>query len=484
MRALTFIIAAILALGSVSASQKRVVCYIGTWSVYRPGNGKFDINNIDPTLCTHVIYAFVGLNGNKVTLLDSWRDLSDGGGLDGFRKFNELRKINPNLKTLVAIGGWNQRSEKYSKMSSTAESREQFANDAVKFVKKYEFDGFDIDWEYPANAGQGGVPADYNNYVELLKIVKIKFEKEGLILSAAVAAAESTASQSYNIQEISKHLDFINIMAYDFYGAFSSGLGMNAALKPSTSDVGNDRQLNIEACVNYWISCGAPKEKLNLGVPFYGRAFTLNNPNNNYVGASFSGAGSAGPYTREAGMLGYNEICEMQLKEEWDIHYDEQRCVPYAQKGNQWISYDNIDSISQKAKFINEMDLGGAMIWSLETDDFRGTCGIKYPLLNTLHNVLNGGQPVEPVLSTTQKVISTTVQSSVSTTTSPMSTISPSTNNPSGSFVCPGIGNYADPESCNFYQCAHSSNGGYTAIKTLCPAGLCWNSDKNYCDWA
>lgn len=39
-----------------------MVCYVGTWAVYRPGRGSFTIENIDPTLCTHLIYSFVGLN--------------------------------------------------------------------------------------------------------------------------------------------------------------------------------------------------------------------------------------------------------------------------------------------------------------------------------------------------------------------------------------------------------------------------------------
>lgn len=97
-----------------------------------------------------------------------------------------------------------------------------------------------------------------------------------------------------------------------------------------------------QACVNFWLKSGAPKEKLNLGVPFYGRAFTLAHPANNKVGSASTGPGIAGPYTQEAGMLGYNEICEMHLKEKWDINYDEERCVPWAQKGNQWVSFDNI----------------------------------------------------------------------------------------------------------------------------------------------
>jgi GH18 family chitinase len=57
----------------------RVVCYYGSWAVYRPGNGKFDVENIDPTLCTHLIYTFVGINTEgAVTILDSWNEIDKG----------------------------------------------------------------------------------------------------------------------------------------------------------------------------------------------------------------------------------------------------------------------------------------------------------------------------------------------------------------------------------------------------------------------
>jgi chitinase len=58
---------------------ERVVCYYGSWSVYRPGNGKFEIEYIDPNLCTHGIYAFVGLGSNGgVRILDSWNEIDKG----------------------------------------------------------------------------------------------------------------------------------------------------------------------------------------------------------------------------------------------------------------------------------------------------------------------------------------------------------------------------------------------------------------------
>jgi len=56
-----------------------VVCYYGSWSVYRPGNGRFEVEDIDPNLCTHGIYAFVGLGDDGgVQILDSWHAINLG----------------------------------------------------------------------------------------------------------------------------------------------------------------------------------------------------------------------------------------------------------------------------------------------------------------------------------------------------------------------------------------------------------------------
>lgn len=57
----------------------RVVCYYGSWAVYRHGNGHFDIEDIDPTLCTHLIYTFVGLNYDaSIKIIDSYQDIDRG----------------------------------------------------------------------------------------------------------------------------------------------------------------------------------------------------------------------------------------------------------------------------------------------------------------------------------------------------------------------------------------------------------------------
>jgi len=57
-----------------------------------------------------------------------------------------LRSVNPHLTTVIAIGGWNEGSDKYSKMASTADSRKTFVDSVIKKKKKYDFDGLDVDW--------------------------------------------------------------------------------------------------------------------------------------------------------------------------------------------------------------------------------------------------------------------------------------------------------------------------------------------------
>ncbi|KAG8041476.1 hypothetical protein G9C98_002769, partial [Cotesia typhae] len=495
MRVLAIISA--LYLAACAAEEGKIVCYWGSWSVYRPDSGKFEVENIDPHLCTHLIYTFVGLDGSDVKILDPWQDTPNDYGKDGFRRFNKLKLKNPALKTLVAIGGWKEGSRKYSLMASNPESRERFADNAVAFVKKWGFDGFDLDWEYPAQ--RDGSPNDVKNFVELVKVLGKKLHSQGLLFSAAVAAAESSASQSYDIAKISKHLDFINLMAYDFHGSWEPRTGLNAPLHAASSDSYGARKMNSEAAVKYWLSKGAPKEKLILGVPTYGRAFTLSDPSDNGIGAASSGPGTAGPYTREAGMLGYNEICKALKEGGWNVYFDRERKAPWAHKENQWVGFDNVESIKAKALFAKKMGLGGAMVWSIETDDFRGTCGKKYPLITTLYAVFRDGKKVTEEGASTGTTVpdgskgitvsngstGTNVPETENTEEEPWTPEngSPITPSPTPSGQCKRAGIVSDPKSCGFIKCALNDQGGYDEFPMPCPATLCFDPELKICNW-
>ncbi|XP_017051575.1 acidic mammalian chitinase [Drosophila ficusphila] len=377
-------------------SSKKVICYQGTWSVYRPGLGKFGVEDIDPFLCTHLIYAFLGIEETgQLRVIDAYLDLEDNSGRGNIKSFNALKLKNPVLKTLVAVGGWNEGSKRFSIVASDPLKRAKFVDDVVRFLQRHGFDGLDLDWEYPGQR-HSLENDDRSNYITFLKELKEGLDPFGFMLTAAVGSAQFSAEISYDIPAIVPYLDFFNVMAYDLHGPWDPLVGINAPLYGSTSDTkdltGRQQQLNVDAIIKYWLEAGAPPEKLVLGVPFYGRTFTLTSAEDNQPGSSHIGKGIAGNYSREPGVLGYNELCELMQQEEWTRKWEPKQQVPYAFRERQWVGYEDTRSLSLKAQYVMDHYLAGIMIWSLESDDFRGTCGQqKYPLLHEIHRVFFGG---------------------------------------------------------------------------------------------
>ena len=301
-----------------------------------------------------------------------------------------MKSQNPNVKLMAAAGGWNLGSAVFSQLAANATTRVNFAKNVVAFLRLHKFDGFDLDWEYPAQR-DGNPITDKINFVLLLKELKTALGLAGYLLSIAAASPAASAYSSYDIPNVAANVDFVNLMTYDLHGSWDQKTGIHAALYAHpTETTSYQRQLNVDSCVQYWLTQGTPREKLIVGIPMYGRTMTLSNPTQNGIGASISGPGLAGKYTnQETGFLGYNEICENK----WPRIWQSTQQVPYASNGDQWVGYDDVESVTTKSNYILKNNLGGAMIWSIETADFRGACGLgNYPLVSTAYNILVKGQ--------------------------------------------------------------------------------------------
>jgi len=398
---------------TVHSHDKKVVCYWGTWANYRPEGGKFTPDHVDATLCTHLIYSFAGLDSGNWTMksLDPWMDLEDNYGLAGFKKATSLKYKHPHLKVSLAIGGWNEGSAKYSAMAKDPKARAAFANSALSFLQKYNFDGLDLDWEYPGK--RGGSPEDKENFILLIKDLKAAFANTDLLLTAAIGAAAATIDVAYDVKQMYKYLDYVHVMCYDYHGKWDKKTGHNAPLYPRATESTADQALNVEFTLKYLLEKGAVPEKTVLGVPLYGRAFSLLNPNSNRMGAPAKDTSFQGPYTREDGFMGYNEICVERLNREapWEETWDEEHAAPYMFRGDSWMSYDNERSVALKAEFAFDAGLAGVMTWSIDTDDFEGICnGPKFPLLRTLNHALhNREQGIYSGASSTLQVLPTAV---------------------------------------------------------------------------
>uniref|UniRef100_A0A182M508 GH18 domain-containing protein n=1 Tax=Anopheles culicifacies TaxID=139723 RepID=A0A182M508_9DIPT len=470
----------LISIASINAATDRVVCYFGSWATYRIGNGKYEVENINPNLCTHIIYTFVGLDtkGN-VKILDNWLDIS----LGGYSRFVQLKQRNPNVKLMVAIGGWNEGSATYSTMANSDLLRAVFVESAVSFVKRYGFDGFDVDWEYPTL--RGGSVDDRVGFIKLLRDLRKRFDEEGLLLSIATAATADYLRSAYDVPEINKYVHFVNLMAYDLHAYWDAQTGANAPMYPTSLETGfTTSMLNVDACVRAWLSGGLSPSKLNLGVPVFGHTFKLASTLDTRIGAPTIGPGDAGPYTLEPGTLSYLEVCEKLKAGGYTQVFSNEQKVPYAYRGNQWISYDNTYSIALKVQYAKSLNLGGIMVWSIESDDARGICGEgAHPITSTVYKEVFGSGGTTSATTTQNPITTTTTPRPITTTTTPRpitttttfrTTTTTTTDRPSQKLVCPASGFLRDPNNCaQFYQC-------YPGLSTN-EFGIVFISDKVFC---
>ncbi|CAB4027262.1 chitinase-3 1, partial [Paramuricea clavata] len=215
-----------------SAGEHFRVCYYTNWSQYRPAPMKYFPENVDASLCTHIIYAFAKI-GNGYTLQPyEWNDDKM------FVRFAEIKRKNPHLKLLLAVGGWNHENGlgKFSPMVKTAQNRKIFIDSSIAFLRKNGFDGFDLDWEYPAGRGNSP-PGDKQRYTALCDELLAAFKKEAaesgkerLLLTAAVPAGHKQIDAGYEVDKIAKSLDWINLMAYDLHGKWDKKTGHHTAM--------------------------------------------------------------------------------------------------------------------------------------------------------------------------------------------------------------------------------------------------------------
>ncbi|XP_076290345.1 uncharacterized protein LOC143213900 isoform X2 [Lasioglossum baleicum] len=377
-------------------AERKVVCYYTNWSIYRPGTAKFSPQNINPYLCTHLIYAFGGFTKeNALKPFDKYQDIEKGG----YAKFTGLKTYNKNLKTLLAIGGWNEGSSRFSPMVADQDRRREFVKNSVKFLRKNHFDGLDLDWEYPAFR-DGGKPRDKDNYASLVQELREEFDKESsktgrprLLLSLAMPAGIEYIDKGYDVPRLNEYLDFINLLSYDYHSSYEPAVNHHSPLYPLEEDneYNYDSELTIDYTINYLLKKGASPEKIILGIPTYGRSYTLFNRDATELGAPADGPGTEGDATREKGYLAYYEICEsLSQSDDWEVVQPNSKAMgPYAFKDDQWVGYDDEDIVKLKAKYANEKNLGGIMFWTIDNDDFRGKCHDRpYPLIEAAKQAL------------------------------------------------------------------------------------------------
>ncbi|KAF2317077.1 hypothetical protein GH714_011574 [Hevea brasiliensis] len=184
-----------------------------------------------------------------------------------------------------------------------------------------------------------------------------------LLLAAGVYFAPSfflsDVYREYPTDAISKYVDFLNVMCFDYHGKWNTSVTAEHALL-------YDKSTNISTSygISSWIEAGVPAEKLVMGLPLYGRTWQLLDPEVHGIGAPAVGVGPG-----EDGFMPYIDIIDFNSANAAPEVYDDGTVSTYSYSGTSWIGYDGVKSIREKVKFANDQGLAGYFIWSLGYDN-------------------------------------------------------------------------------------------------------------------
>jgi chitinase len=357
----------------------RIVGYYAGWT---SKTKRYTPADIPADQLTHVNYAFGLIDADGRAMLgDAETDIgqadpSAGGDSAGnFQQLKELKERHPHLRTLISIGGWTG-SGRFSDAVATAHARREFVASCVElFLTRWPgvFDGIDIDWEYPVSGGQPENerrPEDRRNGALLFRELRRQLDALGAatgrryLLTAAMPAGRELPADCFELRESAAVLDWINVMTYDMDGSERSGVtNFNAPLRSAREDPrppAEREAASVEGTVRAYEEAGAPRERIVVGVPFFGRRFAGVPAGNNGLYQPFTGARS----------LAYHAVVSDCLPTCQRFRHPE-AAVPwlYDAASGAMVSYDDPASIARKTDYVVAEALGGVMIWELSGDD-------------------------------------------------------------------------------------------------------------------
>ncbi|MBT2504854.1 chitinase C-terminal domain-containing protein [Streptomyces sp. ISL-98] len=314
--------------------QRRVIGYFTGWRTGKNGEPAYLASDIPWDKVTHLNYAFAHIGSdNKISVgSDGEKNAATGmtwPGVAGaemdpayaykghFNLLSKFKKQHPDVKTLVSVGGWAEtggyfadngdrvNSGGFYSMATNADGSvnqagiDTFADSTVAFIKKYGFNGVDIDYEYPTTMKDAGNPLDFSfsngrraglvkGYAALMKSLREKLDRAGAADGRHYLLTVAAPSSGYLLRgmetfQVQKYLDYVNIMSYDLHGAWNEYVGPNASLFDdgkdaelaaagvySTAQYGGTGYLNTDWAYHYFRG-SMPAGRINIGLPYYTR---------------------------------------------------------------------------------------------------------------------------------------------------------------------------------------------------------------------
>nr|AIT18909.1 chitinase [Hirsutella thompsonii] len=348
-------------------AEGRTVGYYEGWSTQREC-GAMRPDEIPLGRYTHINFAFA-----YVYLVDHGVAHMDSTTMTLYRNVTALKARQPGLQVWIAVGGWamndpdSSYTTAFSDMARTNASQDIFIDSLIAFMVENDFDGVDLDWEYPVAEDRGGSKDDFENYAILLRRMREKFNGLNKRYGISIAIPASYwYLRGFNLKALEPSVDWFNIMTYDIHGTWDSvipSLGPYAYAHNNLTEINDGLEL-------LWRNDVKP-ENVNLGLGFYGRGFTMADPKCMAPGCPYKNSTGTrrGRCTKTPGMLSAAEIGEILKKGANSTFYEKEAVQVVTWDRDQWLSWDDARTIKMKREYANKRCLGGTMVWAIDLDD-------------------------------------------------------------------------------------------------------------------
>src|SRR3954452_6753834 len=380
------------------------VGYFTQWGIYGRNFQLSKVQNSGAAArLTHLNYAFGTVTADGVCAsADPWADWQtpfsaelsvDGVGdvagqpiAGNLNQLAELKAKNPALRVLISLGGWTG-SASFSNAALTDASRKKLVSSCVDLWLRGDlpglpagvaagiFDGVDLDWEWPGSEGNAGNvirPGDKQNFTLLAAEFRSQLDELGRAtrkhydLTAFLPAAPAKIDAGFEASKIFEYLDFGTVQGYDYHGSWENRTNQQSSLFVPAGAPDNP-DFSADNAVNAWISRGAPRRELVLGLPYYSQGWT---------GVTGGGDGRFQPATGPAPVVFANGTEDYKTVRDlpgFTVYRDWKAGNSWLFDGTTYWTYDDPAQLLQKTLYIRAKGLGGAMMWSLDGDDDKAS---------------------------------------------------------------------------------------------------------------
>ncbi|XP_026500810.1 chitinase-like protein EN03 isoform X4 [Vanessa tameamea] len=415
-----------LAVATPTVSPSKVVCYYDSKSYVRESQARMLPLDLDPALsfCTHLVYGYAGIQPDTYKMVSLNENLDIDRNHANYRTLTNFKTKYPGLKVLLSVGGDadTEEEQKYNLLLESPTARTAFVNSGVLLAEQHGFDGIDLAWQFARikpkkiRSTWGSIwhgikktfgttlvdekEAEHREgFTALVREMKAALNLKPNMQLSVTVLPNVNASIYYDVPAIINLVDIVNLNAFDYYTPSRNPKEADYTA-PIYKPQNRNELLNVDSAVSYWLTSGAPSNKIVIGVATYGRTWKMDGDSeiSGVPPIHVDGPGEAGPYTKTEGLLSYPEICAKLINPNHQkgmrphlrkVTDPSKRFGTYGfrlpddnSEGGLWVSYEDPDTAGQKATYAKSKNLGGVSIVDLSMDDFRGLCsGDKYPIL-------------------------------------------------------------------------------------------------------